>query len=234
VNIPGGDMKIAFTDIGENVEFRITDFDPKYIPVFEMCFYHHDENGYYKLFSLSTRNLDEIKANYQRDAATMFNQLGYFEPIPWEEALEEFCSRVHASGIRWWLTGSCAACLRGIALNPHDVDIMIDSRDKERIAELFHDCLIEPIVDTNGWVTKDFGVLFKHARIDIASDPSPVLDNPQPVDCGPYALANLETINWRGYEIKIPPLHLQEYVNELRNRSERVKLIREFRERNGL
>jgi hypothetical protein len=29
-------------------------------------------------------------------------------------------------------------------------------------------------------------------------------------------------------------LHLQEYVNELRNRSERVKLIREFRERNGL
>ncbi|MBN2830288.1 MAG: hypothetical protein JXR56_08205 [Candidatus Cloacimonetes bacterium] len=162
----------------------------------------------------------------------MFSQLGYFIPVPWEAALEEFCHEIKGSGIRWWLTGSCAACIRGIALNPHDVDIMIDARDKELIEELFADSIIEPILDTNGWVTKDFGVIFKHARIDIASDPSPVLDDPKPVDCGPYALAHLETIEWRGHTIKVPPLHLQEYVNEKRGRTDRAKLIREFRQQN--
>lgn len=113
-------------------------------------------------------------------------------------------------------------------MNPHDVDIMIDSRSIDEITEVFSDCLIEPIVDTNGWLTKDFGVIFLHARIDIASDPQGILDIPEPVDCGPYTRQNLEIINWNGYEIKIPPLELQLNVNRRRERMDRVKLIEDF------
>jgi len=39
--------------------------------------------------------------------------------------------------------------------------------------------------------------MFMEARIGIASGPSPRLDVPDPADCGPHALKNLETINWR-------------------------------------
>jgi hypothetical protein len=105
---------------------------------------------------------------------------------------------------------------------------MIDSKNTEEITDVFSDYLIEPIVNTNGWLTKDFGVIFLHARIDIASDPQNILDIPEPVDCGPYAKQNLETINWNGYEIKIPPLELQINVNRRRGRMDRVKLIEEF------
>ncbi len=220
-------MNVSFKEIDNQMEFRLTDVDDKYIPVFEMCYYSRDSEGFFKRFSKDIENLELIMSNFSNQAENMFNQLGYFTPVLWEEALEEFCVRIQGSDIRWWLTGSCACCIRGIELNPHDVDIIIDSRDKQKVIDLFLNWIIEPIVDASGWVTKDFGVLFKHARIDIASDPNPVLDSPEPVDCGPYAQAHLETVDWRGYKIKVPPLHLQEYVNRKRGRIDRADMIRD-------
>lgn len=193
-----------------------------------MCFYGYDGRGYVKVYSGDDKYLDEMKKRYSENAKLMFDQLGYFAPVPWEKALTEFCRRTQGTGIDWWLTGSCAVCIRGIKMNPHDVDIMIDSRGIEEITEVFSDYLIEPIVDANGWLTKDFGVIFLHARIGIASDTQDILDIPEPVDCGPYARPNLETIKWNGYEIKVPPLELQLNVNKRRERMDRVKLIEEF------
>jgi hypothetical protein len=155
----------------------------------------------------------------------MFAQLAYFEPVPWQDALLAFADRAAGSGIDWWLTGSCAACIRDVALNPHDVDIMIDSRSSAAVADLFADVLMEPLVDTGGWLTKEFGVLFWHARIDIASDPSADLDDPEPADCGPYAREHLQTVRWRGRTFRVPPLALQASINRRRGRLDRVALI---------
>jgi hypothetical protein len=116
-----------------------------------------------------------MMTRYALYAKTMFDQLGYFTSVPWREGLDAFCSIIEKTDMDWWLTGSCAACIRGIDLSPHDVDIMINSDDIPELTELFRDELIEPIVSTHGWLTKDFGVMFLHCRIDIASDPSPVL-----------------------------------------------------------
>lgn len=103
---------------------------------------------------------------------------------------------------------------------------MIDSRCVTAVTDRFADVLIEPIVDTGGWLTKDFGVLFWHARIDIASDPAAVLDNPEPADCGPYARQHLEEVQWQGRTFLVPPLELQEAVNQRRGRLDRAALIR--------
>jgi hypothetical protein len=54
------------------------------------------------------------------------------------------------------------------------------------------------------------------------------LDNPEPIDCGPYAKNNLETMNWEGYTIKVPPLELQLNVIKLRGRIDRVKKTEEY------
>ena len=192
-----------------------------------MCFYQLDGDSYIKKFPKDTKNIEKIKENYLENAEEMFSQLGYFSPIPWEKALLEFVKRVEGKGIDWWLTGSCSACLRGVNFKPHDVDIMIDSKDVDKISEIFADHIVEPIIDTNGWLTKDFGVIFFHSRIDIASDPQECLDDPEPVDCGPYAKRNLEEITWNGYKIKVPPLHLQLNVNRRRERIDRVKILEE-------
>ncbi|HPS39255.1 MAG TPA: hypothetical protein PL124_07565 [Candidatus Cloacimonadota bacterium] len=218
-------MRASCETSGKDVVFRLSDIDPKYVPVLQMCFYQQDGDDYIKTFSADLPNMERIISRFENFAPEMFDQLGYFREVPWEAALEEFILRINPTRIRWWLTGSCSACIRGIPLSPHDVDIMIDSRDVDAICELFSDCFIEPLIDTQGWVTKDFGVLFLKARIDIASDPSPVLDDPDPVDCGPYALAHLEEVQWHGHILRVPPLQLLLNVNLRRERLDRVELI---------
>ncbi|MCC5909400.1 MAG: hypothetical protein JJT76_03055 [Clostridiaceae bacterium] len=221
-------MKVLFEERGDSVIFRVYDFDSKYEKILKMCYYEFDANSYIKKFPKNTKNLKKIQTHYSNNFKEMFDQLGYFRPIPWQKALLQFIEKVQEKQINWWLTGSCAACIRGITLNPHDIDIMVDSEDINKINEVFKDYIIEPIIDTNGWLTKEFGVIFLHARIDIASDPQTCLDDPEPVDCGPYARANLEEILWNGHLIKVPPVNLQLNVNKRRGRLDRVKLIQEF------
>jgi hypothetical protein len=221
-------MQITFEACGEQIIFRVAKFEPQYVPVLQMCFYQADGDSYIKYFAKQIPNLDKIMAYYARHAEAMFSQLGYFTAIPWEDALYAFVTRIAETNIDWWLTGSCAACIRGIPLQPHDVDIMVAAQDIPVINELFADYVIEPIIDTQGWVTKDFGVLFWYARIDIASDPQVILDQPEPADCGPYAKQHLETCIWRGTAIRVPPLQLQLNVNRRRGRTKRAQLIEEF------
>lgn len=221
-------MKIITEEFGSKIRFSISNFDKKYREVLEMCFYSESKGVYYKDFSADYPYIQNVRKNFELFAEEMFNQLGYYAEIPWQNALKQFCQKVEGHEIDWWLTGSCAACLRGIALKPHDVDIMVDSKDVNRIEDIFAEDLIEPIINTGGWLTKDFGVVFLEARVDIASDPVESLDIPIPVDCGPTAKRNLETIYWEGFEIRIPPIALQLNANKIRNRMDRVKLIETY------
>lgn len=221
-------MKISFEKFKEKVIFRVYDFEHKYEDVLKMCFYQKDGNSYVKSFPNNIESIEKIQNCYLNNAEKMFSQLAYFSYVPWEDALYEFSKKVAGSSVDWWLVGSCAACIRRIKMNPHDVDIFIDSKDIAKINELFEDYIIEPIINTNGWLTKDFGVIFLHARIDIATDPHPCLDEDEPVDCGPYARNNLEEVTWRGYKIKVPPVELLLNVNKKRGRVERVKLIEDY------
>lgn len=227
-------MKINFEKEAGNIFFRVYDFDEKYEKVLELCFYEKRGKAYVKKFSNNIENIDEIKEYYLKNAEEMFSQLGYFSLVPWENALFDFAKMLEKHEVSWWLTGSCAACIRGIEMDPHDVDIMIDSKDIMKINEIFKDYIIEPIVDTKGWLTKDFGVLFLHARIDIATDPHPCLDEPEPIDCGPVARQNLEEVIWRGIKVRVPPIGLQLNANRRRGRIERVKLIEKYMQGLGL
>jgi len=218
-------MKAICTPRDQDIIYRLTDYDPLYEQAFSMCFYQQDEHGWFKRFPASLRYTAKIIKCFERYAPQMFDQLLYREIVPWEDALQAFCERVFGSGLDWWLTGSAAACIRGIDLMPHDVDIIINSKHCIMIDDLFADEWIEPLRDTSGWVTKDFGVIFLKARIDIASDPLPQIDLPTPSDCGPLAQSQLEAVNWRGFEIRVPPLYLQAMVNRKRGREERAFAI---------
>ena len=221
-------MKLSSFDYEGKIRFTISEFDKKYDDILKMCFYHEEKGVYYKEFSRDYPYLEQVRKNFRKNGKKMFDQLGYFAKVPWEKALLSFCRIIEGHNIDWWLTGSCATCLREIDFQPHDIDIMIHSKDVGKISDIFSTYLIEPIIDTNGWVTKDFGVIFLYARIDIASDPVKSLDDPIPIDCGPTAKNNLEIINWKGYTIKIPPILYQLNANRLRGREERVKMIETY------
>ena len=221
-------MKIDFEQRDEKILFKVSDFDPKFDTVLQKSFYLREGDCYYKDFPPDYRYMEQVKRYYQDNLEKMLMQQGYFAEVPWEKGLEAFILGVEGNGIDWWLTGSCAACVRGISFNPHDIDIMVNPRDVEKVADIFSDYIIEPIVDSGGWVIKTMGVLFLEVAIDIASGPDPCLDEPIAVDCGPYAEKHLEEIVWRSHSIKIPQVELQLNVNRKRKRFERAKLIERY------
>lgn len=221
-------MRIAFRSVGQHISFELHDVDPALDAVLEQCFWQHDGKVWHRFYPQSAPHLAVVMERFAEHAEEMFLQLAYLRPVRWEEALLAFAGRAIDAGITWWLTGSVAACIRGVPLDPHDVDIMIDHADAAAVADAFADVTVEPVIDTGGWLTRDFGVLFWHGRIDIASDPAAVLDQPEPIDCGPYARRHLEVVDYHGFEIHIPPLGLQVAANRRRGRLARADLLQAY------
>ena len=221
-------MRISSREEDSDVLFVISEFSPEYREVFENAYYSLEDGCYVKRFPRDTPNISRIRDNWGNYAEEMFAQMGYFQTARWEEALLGFMDRVKGTDIGWWLTGSCATCLRGVDLQPHDVDIMLHSEDIDRVGQLFADCIVEPIRSSKGWVVANFGVLFMGARVDLAFDPEDFVDNPHPADFGPYAMRNLEEVDWRGQTVRVPPLELQRQVKKRRGREDRAAAIEEL------
>ncbi len=177
-----------------------------------------------KTFPVDGLGIAAVQRNLPRLATVMVNQM--LAPTqPWVVALESFATHAEESGLRWWLTGSGAAALRVPGIEPHDLDIMLDESQLAQVAEVFANALVEPIVQTGGWVTRSFGVLFLGMRIDLAAGPEAFVDQPEPADFGPWAQDHLETVAWRGHLVRVPPLAVQAAVNRRRGRVERADMI---------
>ena len=221
-------MKISFAQDSENRLFIISDYPLEYVPIFESGHFSRENERYVKGFAKKTQNIEQIQRNFAQYAEEMYAQLAGMIPNRWEEALSAFIERTQDQDIEWWLTGSCALSARGVAVIPHDIDIMLRSKDIKKLNIIFADCIVEPIRDSTGWVVKIFGVMFLHIRFDLAFDPESWVDTPNPADFGPYARAHLEEINWNDSTIKVPPLELQLKVNRRRGRVETARAIEEY------
>lgn len=221
-------MKISFNEDAKNILFTISEYPEGYRNILESQYYSLESGNFVKRYPRGVRNIEKIKTNYRKYAEEMFLQMGYFEEVQWEKALQSFIDKIKDYDIDWWLTGSCALCVRGISVMPHDVDIMLNSKEIDKIEDIFSDYIVEPIISSKGWVTDYFGVLFLYARIDLAFDPQEFADKPYPCDFGVYAMNNLESIMWKGKNIKVPPLELQLQVNRRRKRYDRVKAIEDY------
>ncbi len=97
------------------------------------------------------------------------------------------------------------------------------------MGELLLEYLVEPVVDCRlAWISDWWGRAFLHARVEWVGDVHADVDQPHAVDFGPVAASRLETVNWHGNEIRVPPLDLQMQVSKRRGLDERVKEIERF------
>jgi hypothetical protein len=67
-----------------------------------------------------------------------------------------------------------------------------------------------------------------HARIEWIGGVNEVPDQYGVSDCGRVAASRLETVLWRGHEIRVPPLDLQLQVSQGRGLTDRVEVIQRF------
>lgn len=221
-------MKTKAYDLEGYTYFEFIHVDEKYNKVLESLFYTKDGNRYFKKYPSTIHNIEQFKANFDRFGLEMIEQFGYMKPTPFDESLLAFIERIEDYNLNWALIGGGSLRVRGIPVETHDLDIMLDMKDIDLINQILEDYIVEPICDTEGWVVKYFGVAFLHARIDLSFGPEESADQPHPSDFGPYAMEHLEEINWNGHQIKVPPIDLYLNVSKRRGRQERVKLIEDY------
>ena len=187
-------------------------------------FFREENDGYVKHFPRDSVT-EAILARLEQFLLPMLRQTARLEHTPWEAALHETATRLDSAGVDWWLTGSAALALRGLDVQPRDVDLVVSGEDAARTATVFEDELTEPAVEVEGWFCRWFGRAWLGARVEWVAGVTDAADRPEPTDFGLVAAAALLTMRWRGLTIRVPPIELQRNVSMRRGLSERVRLI---------
>ncbi|MFL5962833.1 MAG: hypothetical protein ACJ757_08085 [Gaiellaceae bacterium] len=166
-----------------------------------------------------------IYARFQANLPPLLRQTARLELAPWGETLSETARRLNSAGVDWWLTGSAALAVRGLAVSPRDLDLVVSDADAPRVATAFEDALIEPPGAVEGWFCRWWGRAWLGARVEWVGGVTEAADRPEPTDFGLVAAAALSEVRWQGQAIRVPPLELQREVSVRRSLSDRVQLI---------
>jgi hypothetical protein len=209
----------------QQICFVLYDLDADLAQAATELYYMPHGEGYAKCFPGDVADMDRIYAYWARSVEAMLAQQALRHPVPWQEALQAFLARIQDEDLYWFLGGSGALALRGLDVTPRDFDLITDRAGAQRMAALLSDVLVEPLQRSEGWIAEWFGRAFMHARIEWVGDVHDHVDDHAVTDFGPAAAAQLEAVNWEGYEILVPPLALQLEVTRRRGLMARAALI---------
>jgi hypothetical protein len=221
-------MKTIRRTGGAQTYFIMADVEPAYEQVLSGLQYPRTADGFGRAFPTDTPHLDRIYSNFQRYAEEMLLQAAGIHQVPWERALDAFLQIVEQQDIDWWLTGSAALSVRGMAIQPRDFDLVVDDAGAQRLGELLLPYVYEPVVPVEDWICNWFGRAFLHARFEWIGGVNDSPDQYGVSDCGPMAARRLETVVWHGAAVRVPPLDLQLQVSVGRGLTGRVEMIRRF------
>ncbi|MCM2416333.1 malonate decarboxylase holo-[acyl-carrier-protein] synthase [Streptomyces sp. RKAG290] len=132
-------------DGGAVSEFRIVEVADALLPALGPAGFTERDGYWFKSFPAGTTHLDRAWENFQRLIVPQLRQAVGADPVPWREALADVCRRLAPAGVDWWLTGSAALAVRGIAVTPGDLDLVVSGPHAHRVGDLLLDGLVEPV-----------------------------------------------------------------------------------------
>ena len=218
-------MRTRRLDTASRTYFVLADLDPLEREAARDLAFEDLDGEMAKAFPRDAPDIDGAYDNFRRCANALLRQTAGLDPVPWEDALVTFLELVRDRDVRWWLAGSAALAVRGLAVSPRDIDVIVDGQGARALGELLAPHVVEPVVHNDGWIAEWWGRAFPGARLEWVGDVRPVVDEPEPVDYGPVAAARLDHVTWRGHVIRLPPLRLQLAVTRRRGLADRVRLI---------
>lgn len=210
---------------GQETYFIMADVETAYHDAVSSLYYTPMVDGFGKGFPANIPGLEAIYSNFQKYAEEMVLQTAGTQAVPWRECLLRFLEATRLHNIDWWMCGSGALAVRGMKIDPHDIDLVVSDADAPRLGDLLQDHLIEPVVPVEGWFCNWFGRAFLGARLEWVGGIDERADLPNASDFGPTAQSRLETVVWEGSEIRVPPLDLQLQVSKRRGLADRVQMI---------
>ena len=199
--------------------YCVENAENEYIENIEHAWFKKDGVKYIKEYSNNIDNKDLIKNNFQKLGESMFRNEGN-----WEKSLEIFAEKCFSKNIEWNVIGSVSEAIIGVKIIPHDIDIVVNENDFYETRDLFLEYLIEPFVDTNGWLIKYFGrICINGIMFDIVADNNYY----KYYDEYNYTF-------WKKYKTKIEPIKKRYEIELQRNRVERIEKIKEYMIKNNI
>ncbi|MGI9822339.1 hypothetical protein [Agromyces sp. Marseille-Q5079] len=211
-------------DDGDVSEFGLEEVPEALVPGVQKSGFELCDGVWVRRFPADSPQLEVSWTNFQRLIGPWLRQAANLEPAPWDDALSEVCRRLNAAEVDWWLTGSAALAARGLRVSPGDLDLVVSGPDAQRVGDLLADGLVEPVAPAD-WFCDWWGRAIIGARVEWVGGVGAAADQPAVSDFGPEAAARLERIEWRGHELRVPPLELQRAVSVRRGLHERVRMI---------
>ena len=150
---------------------------------------------------------------------SMQSSIAYKKPL---ELLARAFSKCH---IEWYLIGSTCDAVRGIEVNPGDIDIVIHTKDFGKVREIchadFHDSIIVPFSDNQSVCPlRCFGGLFLEGSfIEIAADEAWNRGTRQP---------EYEKYTWNGLDLYMESLQLRYKIEIARGRKDRIQAFENY------
>jgi len=185
-----------------------------------------------------------IKENFARLGQAMFESL--LVGFNWEEPLELLAQKFNESGIEWYIVGSICDTVRGIAVRPGDMDIVVHTRDFHKAKDIcysnFGDTIIAPFTDIPGMFARQplrcFGRMFlAGALVEVAADENWNFESRQPGceksiwrDYGCIQPEYVKTA-WRGNDLYLESLQHRFQIETARKRKDRIKAIKKHMKR---
>jgi hypothetical protein len=156
-----------------------------------------------------------------------------FDSQQWSAALESVAKVLESMGSEWLLIGSAALAVRGVPLEPRDIDLCLLGTKDQAIAlcEAMRPHLICPMRDLGDLLgARWFSRAWLGVAIEWLAEPDPAVDelfSRRGLACefGNDAVKDAETVRWDGLPLRVPPLRIQLQVAKDRGLWERAELI---------
>jgi hypothetical protein len=217
-------MHLLQTTSGGQITFVIADAPAQYHDAIRGLAFSESADGFIKPVP-TTPDTARAFDRFAHYLDTIVKQAAHEIPVPWERAFDSFLKRTSGIAADWWVTGSLAFALRGVPIEPGDIDLIVDGPGAVAWGAALADILIEPAAETS-WFCKYWGRAFDHARIEWIGEVDPQSDFEYVQAFYLPAVDHLETVNWHGYAVRIPPVEPLLRMDEARGRLDRVAQVR--------
>lgn len=174
-----------------------------------------------------------ISDNFHRLGQSMFDAL--LSGIAWEKPLEMVAKKFNENGIEWYIVGSVGDALRGLDVQPLDIDLVVRTKDyykaKDVCYQSFPDSIVAPFTE-NGSICplKYFGRMFlAGALVEVAADEVWNLESRRQ-GFGRFTppISGYEKASWHGHDIYVESLQLRQQIEIARKRKDRIEAFEKF------
>jgi len=190
----------------------------------------------YPLSAFSNQNEKEcISDNFSRLGQVMFESS--VSGFDWKKSLDLIAQHFLENEIEWFIVGSICDAIRGVNVQPFDIDIIVHTKDFLKVKDICNSAFPEAIIapfDTQGTLyLQYFGRMFlAGAMIEIVADER---WNPEYRQCeksiwrdNGYTQPEYVKTVWHGHEIYVESLQHRHQAETKRNRMDRIKAIEEY------